>query len=87
MRVLAVDTHLLRVGERLGFLRAGADYQQGYDGYARLLPEDWNADALYELHWLIKRLGQVYCRPSLPTCNICPLREACPSRSLSPAAA
>ncbi|HEY3916209.1 MAG TPA: Fe-S cluster assembly protein HesB [Stellaceae bacterium] len=87
MRVLAVDTHLLRVGERLGILRAGADYQQAYDGYARLLPEDWDADALYELHWLIKRLGQRYCRPTLPACGVCPLREACPSRGLSPAAA
>lgn len=47
MRVLAVDTHLQRVGERLGFPRQGADYQQGYDGYARLLPEEWTADDLY----------------------------------------
>lgn len=87
MRVLAVDTHLQRVGERLGFPRQGADYQQGYDGYARLLPEEWTADDLYELHWLIKLLGQRCCRPSLPACDTCPLRAACSSRGVNPAGA
>jgi endonuclease-3 len=86
-RVLAVDTHLLRVGERLGFLRSGADYQAGYDGYARLLPEDWDGDALYELHWLIKRLGQRACRPTLPICTRCPLGDICPAVGINPAVA
>jgi endonuclease III len=86
-RVLVVDTHVLRVGERLGLLCTGADYQEGYDGYARLLPEDWDGDVLYELHWLIKRLGQQLCRPSLPACGTCPLRAVCPSQDLRPAAA
>jgi endonuclease-3 len=57
-RVLAVDRHLLRVGERLGLLPAKPSYQAGFDVFARRLPEDWDAETLYELHWLLKYLGQ-----------------------------
>jgi endonuclease-3 len=80
MRVLAVDTHLLRVGERLGFVPLNATYEEGYDAYARLLPHEWDADALYEVHWLIKKLGQKICHATVPNCAACPLQDACPSR-------
>ncbi len=84
--VLPVDTHLLRVGWRLGLLRPGAKSEEGYDGYARLLPEDWDGDTVYELHWLIKRLGQQICRPATPACGHCPLRDLCPAANRSAAA-
>jgi endonuclease-3 len=84
--VLPVDTHLLRVGERLGLLRPGAKSEEGHDGYARLLPEDWDADTVYELHWLIKRLSQQICRPTAPACGHCPLRDMCPAANRSAAA-
>jgi endonuclease III len=83
---LPVDTHLLRVGLRLGFLRPGADYEAGHEGYARLLPADWDADTLYELHWLIKLLGQQICRPTAPACEHCPLRKLCAAANSSAAA-
>jgi endonuclease-3 len=75
--VLPVDRHLLRVGQRLGLVRQGGDYAAGHDGYARLLPSEWNGDTVYELHWLIKLLGQRVCRPTSPACGQCPLREKC----------
>jgi endonuclease-3 len=84
--VLVVDTHLLRVGQRLGLLRPRADYAEGHDGYARLLPADWDADTLYELHWLIKWLGQEICHPTAPGCGHCPLRELCPAANRKAAA-
>jgi endonuclease-3 len=86
-RVLAVDTHLLRVGERLGFVPLGGLYEDGYEAYARLLPDDWAADDLYELHWLIKKLGQNICHHTVPHCSACPLRDVCPARDFSPAVA
>lgn len=86
-RVLAVDTHLLRIGERLGFVPLGGDYAEGYEAYARLLPDDWDADDLYELHWLVKKLGQTVCHHTVPNCGACPLRDVCPARDFSPAAA
>lgn len=79
--VLPVDTHLRRVGERLGLVRRGADFEQAHDGYARVLPAEWDADTIYELHWLIKRLGQQLCRPTAPACGQCPLRELCPANN------
>jgi endonuclease-3 len=84
--VLPVDTHLRRVGERLGLVRAGADFEQAHEGYARILPSDWDADTVYELHWLIKRLGQQFCRPTAPACGPCPLRAMCPAANSSAAA-
>ena len=86
-RVLAVDTHLLRVGKRLGIVPPDANYRGAHDAYAAMLPEDWDADTLYELHWLLKRFGQDICHSALPNCAGCPLRELCPSQGLRPAAA
>lgn len=83
-RLLAVDTHLLRVGARLGFVPLNATYQEGYEAYARLLPDDWDADSLYELHWLIKTLGQNICHATLPQCGACPLRATCSLQGLRP---
>jgi endonuclease-3 len=84
--VLPVDTHLLRIGQRLGVVRNGGNYADGHDGYARLLPAEWDADTLYELHWLIKMLGQQICRSTAPACGQCPLRELCPAVNKSAAA-
>jgi endonuclease-3 len=77
--VLPVDTHLLRVGKCLGLVDLGGDYAAGHDGYARLLPAEWDGDTVYELHWLIKLLGQRVCRPTVASCGQCPLREICPA--------
>jgi endonuclease-3 len=84
--VLPVDTHLLRVGQRLGFVRYGGDYAEGHDGYARILPADWDGDTVYELHWLIKKLGQRICRPTMPSCGQCPLHDLCPAANTNAAA-
>lgn len=84
--VLPVDTHLRRVGERLRLVRRGADFEQAHEGYARALPPDWDADTVYELHWLIKLLGQQICRPTAPACGHCPLHDLCPAANRSAAA-
>jgi endonuclease-3 len=78
-RVLAVDTHLLRVGARLGLLPAEPSYRTGYEVYMRLVPNDWDGDALYELHWLLKYHGQAVCTHAQPACGFCPLHDLCPS--------
>jgi endonuclease-3 len=78
-RVLAVDTHLLRIGERLGLLPADPSYRTGYEIYMRLVPNEWDADTLYELHWLLKYHGQAVCTHARPACACCPLSDLCPS--------
>ncbi len=80
-RVFAVDTHLLRIGARFGLLSPGTKYDEGHDAYARLVPDDWDADDLYEVHWLIKYLGQRICTHAAPACSHCPLRDLCPGRN------
>jgi endonuclease-3 len=86
-RVLVVDTHLLRIGARLGLLpprfrdlpRSG-DYTIGYELFMRLVPDEWDADDLYEFHWLLKYHGQTSCTYSAPRCRRCPIQDMCCSR-------
>jgi endonuclease-3 len=76
-RVLVVDTRLLRLGKRLGLLPETADYKSGHDLLMRLVPDDWDADDLFEFHWLMKRHGQKVCFADSPACFRCPLRAHC----------
>jgi endonuclease-3 len=79
-RAFSVDTHQLRVGERLGFLPPGADAARGFATFMRLAPDAWDGDDLYELHWLIKLHGQGRCRHARPVCAGCPLAQICASK-------
>jgi endonuclease-3 len=76
-RTLPVDTHLLRIGERFGSLPPDADYEDGYDIYMSLVPDHWDADDIYEFHWLMKLHGQRVCTYAAPSCPRCPLRTLC----------
>jgi endonuclease III len=80
-RTLSVGTHLLRVGERLGVLPPRTDYGNGYEIFMRLVPDAWDADDLYEFHWLMKYHGQRVCTHAAPACSRCALRDLCAHRS------
>ena len=80
-RAFSVDTHQLRVGERLGFLPPSTDAARGFALYMRLVPDAWDGDDLYELHWLIKLHGQGRCRHARTVCAGCPLTQICASRA------
>ena len=77
-RVLAVDTHLLRIGERLGLLPPDGSYNAGHAAFMRRIPDAWDADDLYEFHWQMKYLGQTICTHAAPACARCPLSKLCP---------
>jgi endonuclease-3 len=77
-RTLTVDRHLMRVGIRLGLAIREDDYQSGYDIYMRHVPDIWDAQALYEFHWLVKYLSQTTCTFSKPACARCCLNDLCP---------
>ncbi|WP_225771093.1 endonuclease III [Inquilinus sp. Marseille-Q2685] len=77
-RALVVDTHLLRLGGRLGLLPPAADYDAGFELFMRQLPDAWDAEDLAELHRLMKLLGQTICTAHAPACGACPLRDLCP---------
>lgn len=76
-RTLAVDTHVLRVSQRLGLVAGKANFERAFRTLMRLVPDDWDADDLYELHWLIKMHGQRRCHHHRPVCTDCPLAGLC----------
>lgn len=77
-RALVIDTHVLRVAQRLGWISARAKTaESAYAALMALVPGDWDADDLYELHWLMKRLGQGVCTFAEASCGRCALRGLC----------
>jgi endonuclease-3 len=71
-----VDTHVLRVLRRFGFVRLTADTRAAYHAVmtAALC---WSADDLGDLHALLKRLGQTFCAAKGAQCAACPIRQGC----------
>ncbi|KXF76148.1 hypothetical protein ATN84_14690 [Paramesorhizobium deserti] len=76
-RVLVIDTHHLRIAKRLGLVGPPASIEEAYPVLERQLPDNWDAGALEEHHWLMKRLGQTICTARAPSCGQCPLKNLC----------
>jgi endonuclease-3 len=70
---IPVDTHVHRVGGRLGLFRENASFDEAHD---EMLAITDPADA-YELHMNLIRHGREVCRP-VPRCDQCALRRRCP---------
>jgi endonuclease-3 len=70
---IPVDTHVYRVGGRLGLFPANASLERAHD---EMLAVTDPADA-YELHMNLIRHGREICRPA-PRCEQCDLRRMCP---------
>jgi endonuclease-3 len=69
-----VDTHVYRVGTRLGLWPERTSFEQAHDEMLRLVdPED-----AYEIHVLLIRHGRRTCTARNPACAACPLRRICP---------
>jgi len=76
-RAMCVDSHHLRVTQRLG-LTPRADATTTEERLMRLVPETWTAEMLDDHHQLIKKLGQTICTFTEPKCRQCPLLKICP---------
>ena len=70
---IPVDTHVYRVGGRLGLFPANASFERAHD---EMLAITDPADA-YELHINLITHGRRVCRP-MPRCGECELRRMCP---------
>jgi endonuclease III len=75
MREVPVDTHVSRVGWRLGLFRPGAPFEELHDTMLEITPpgEEW------ELHINLLRHGRRTCHAQRPACRECALRRMCPS--------
>lgn len=82
-RVFVVDRHIRRFGERFGLLPDNASFTKAHQIMLRLMPASWDADDLYELHWLIKRFGQEVCTSQRPLCPRCEIAALCRHGSTS----
>jgi endonuclease-3 len=77
-RDVPVDTHVARVGTRLGLLRPGAGFDERHDAMLALTPRGQEL----ELHVNLLRHGRRLCHARAPRCGVCPLSRMCPSASL-----
>lgn len=74
---IPVDTHVGRVGTRLGLFREGASFEEMHDTILAITPPE----LAHEGHVNLIRHGRRLCHARSPQCGICPLREICPSAS------
>jgi endonuclease-3 len=75
MRDVPVDTHVSRVGTRLGLVRPGAPFPEMHDEMLALTPPG----AELELHMNLLRHGRRTCHARRPACRGCALVRMCPS--------
>jgi endonuclease-3 len=71
---IPVDTHVFRVGGRLGIFRPGGSLEEAHDEILRVVDPD---DA-YEIHVSLIRHGRRTCSARNPRCLECPLLPLCP---------
>jgi len=71
-----VDTHVYRVGGRLGLWAPNAPLDRAHDELLRLCGED--GQFAYETHVLLIRHGRRTCVARSPRCAECPLKRMCP---------
>jgi endonuclease-3 len=73
-RDVPVDTHVSRVGTRLGLFRPGAPFAELHDDMLALTPRGQEL----EFHVNLLRHGRRTCHAQRPECPVCPLRRMCP---------
>ncbi len=75
MRDVPVDTHVSRVGTRLGLFRPKAPFEEMHDDMLGLTPPGEEL----ELHLNLLRHGRRTCYARRPACADCALQRMCPS--------
>jgi endonuclease III len=70
--VIAVDTHVSRVSQRLGLSKNTNPVKIGED-LERVVPEEYKAHAG---HWLVLH-GRYICKAKKPDCDACPISDCC----------
>jgi endonuclease-3 len=69
-----VDTHVSRVGTRLGLFRPGAPFEELHDDMLAITPRGQEL----ELHVNLLRHGRRTCHAQRPDCAACALLKMCP---------
>ncbi len=75
MSAFPMDTHILRIARRLGWIDEATSSAEAH----RLMEERIPAEQHYPAHMVLVRHGRAICHARSPECARCPLGEMCPS--------
>jgi len=76
---IAVDVHVFRISKRLGWCQKDSTDAVEQELMALFKdPADWS-----RINQTLVAFGQTICRPIRPLCQVCALRESCPSADKS----
>lgn len=75
---LPVDSHHHRVAQRVGLIPPKMGVGPSHDALAALVPDDWDAQAVYDHHEVFMLHGQHVCHWRNPECGRCVILDLCP---------
>ncbi len=78
MRALPVDSHHHRVAQRLGLIPESLDVGPAHAVLEAMLPDEWDAQEVYDDHEILMFHGQRCCFHRAPECPRCVLLDLCP---------
>lgn len=78
-RALPVDSHHHRVAQRLGLINENTSVGPSHRVLESLLPEDWDAQQVYDHHEVLMLHGQKVCFFNNPQCGRCMVLDECPT--------
>jgi endonuclease III len=76
---LPVDSHHHRVAQRTGLIPLSTAVGPSHAALAALLPEDWDAQQVYDNHEVMMLHGQRCCFFKNPACERCAVLDLCPT--------
>lgn len=76
---LPVDSHHHRVAQRTGLIPQSTAVGPSHAVLAALLPEDWDAQQVYDNHEVMMLHGQRCCFFKNPACERCAVLDLCPT--------
>lgn len=79
MPAMPVDSHHHRVAQRLGLIAKNVGPGPAHALLSALLPEDWDAQKVYDHHEILMFHGQKVCFFAKPACQRCQVRDLCPT--------
>jgi len=87
--VLGVDTHVSRVGRRLGYGKGGDDARKSIRSVQRALSceLEHDADGFRRASVYLSHHAQATCTEADPHCSVCPLLQDCPEGKIRAGAA
>ena len=70
--VIAVDTHVHRIANRLGWVNTKTPDQTEKELY-KVIPQKW----WRKINYILVKFGRSICKPSNPNCKVCPIKTYC----------